>query len=65
MRMKIELPDEAAKDLEQLAARLGISVSTVATMAITDFLRSDRANFTVALHDSLEENKQVFNRLAD
>jgi predicted transcriptional regulator len=63
--MEIEVSDEAAKPLEQLAKRLGKSVSDVAVMAITDFVRYERANFAVALHESLKENKGVLKRLAD
>lgn len=65
MHLEIELPDETAKTLEQLAKRLAMSDGEVAAIAIAEFFRNEKADFTVALRYSLEKNKELLKRLAD
>ena len=64
MHLEIELPDETAKTLEQLAKRLAIPACEIAAIAIAEFLRNERADFLVSMRYSIEKNKELLKRLS-
>jgi hypothetical protein len=62
--LKIQLPDEDLRKLEEVAARFQVTPEEIARLSIEELLsRSDEA-FRQALQHTLQKNSELYRRLA-
>ncbi|MGD9905218.1 MAG: DNA-binding protein [Vicinamibacterales bacterium] len=64
MKVAIELPSAQATQLENEAKRLGVSVEDLARAAVTDLLSAPDAAFQSAAKRVLDQNLELYRRLA-
>jgi hypothetical protein len=64
MKLSVEIPDEAGRQLTAAAERLGIGVEHLARAAITDLAGQQGADFEAAVARVLSKNKELYRRLA-
>ena len=62
-KLAIELPDEQANRLRDLADRLGIEPEQLALAAVTDLIASERPDFDSAASRVLDKTRELYRRL--
>jgi predicted transcriptional regulator len=63
MTITIELPDQVAEELQQLAAEQGVTLDELAQRIIQDWIVRHRT-FKEAVQQTLEKNAELYRRLA-
>lgn len=64
MKLAFELPPNQAERLKKEADRLGVAPDELAKAALTDLLASHDPEFEAAARRILEQNRELYRRLA-
>jgi predicted transcriptional regulator len=64
MTLNLELDEQQARRLQQVASRLNVSVSDLARAAINDLLAKPDNDFERAAERVLKKNSELYKRLA-
>jgi len=63
MKLSVEIPDSQARQLEEVAERLGVPIEQLAQAAIADLTAKQAADFEAAATRVLEKNLELYRRL--
>ena len=64
MKLAIELTEQQARRLREVASRLGVKPEQLALAAVTDLIASEGPEFDAAAQRILEKNEELYRRLA-
>jgi hypothetical protein len=62
--LEVELPDQTATKLRDAAERLGVTAESLAQISVEEMLRRLDQDFVAAVSYVLDENAELYRRLA-